>query len=109
VGLLTQADDDAAQARLKRWFRDQYGPRPFEPAPRRSPQLSDDAKLVGHLRAVLRARGIHVDPFRAVQAHLPPGWDRARWDRADQEWSAARGEPIGGIAALSSGFGSGGS
>ena len=97
--VITQADEDEAHARLKRWQREKTPP-PVARPPRRA-SLSDDAHIVRRLRDLLRTRGVHVDPFAAAQ-HALPGWDRARWDRAAAEVDATlRGEPASAFSTLS--------
>ena len=78
---ITQADEDAALARIK---RHRYGrTRRASIPPRRTQrvELSEDALLVRQLQHVLRRRGLHRDPFPKVQRHRPD-WTRERWERA---------------------------
>lgn len=85
---ITQADEDEAQAKLKARNRSAFEPPPDVPRPMR-PTLSKDALVVQELTQVLRARGIHADPFRAVSKHLPD-WTRERWDAAAAELNRAQ-------------------
>jgi hypothetical protein len=80
---ITQADEDEAISRLKKSQRVDL-PQPTAELERGGPMLSQDARLVREVRAVLRRKGIHVDPFAAVRQHLP-GWTRERWDAAVAE------------------------
>lgn len=80
---ITQADEDEAISRLKKAQRVDL-PQPTAEQGRGGPKLSQDARLVRELRAILRQKGIHVDPFAAARKHLP-GWTRERWDAAAAE------------------------
>ena len=80
---ITQADEDEANSRLKKAQRVDL-PRPTAGQGGGRPTLSQDARLVRDLRAMLRQKGIHVDPFAAARKHLP-GWTRERWDAAAAE------------------------
>jgi len=94
--VITQADEDEAHARLKRHQQTRYAV-PAAPSPR-PPALSNDALIVREIRAVLRARGIHVDPYAAARGSLPD-WSRERWDRAVEELEGRR-QPVSGFSAL---------
>jgi hypothetical protein len=96
---ITQADEDEAHARLKRWMSP-----PVEPTSRRGLEalgspvprppkrvLSKDALLVEHLTNELRRRGINRDAFLVVRPHLPADWTRERWDKATLELQSGGG------------------
>lgn len=53
--------------------------------------LSDDARLVGEIRAGLTRAGYRGDPLPLLRAR-DGTWTRARWDRASAEWGS-RGGP----------------
>jgi hypothetical protein len=90
---ITQADEDEANSRLKRWMNPPVEPRasqglealgrPSQRPPKRV--LSKDALVVEHLTNELRKRGINRDAFLVVRPHLPADWTRERWDRATLE------------------------
>jgi hypothetical protein len=80
---ITQADEDEAISRLKKAQRRDL-PQPTAGQGGGRPTLSQDARLVRELRAILRQKGIHVDPFASARKHLP-GWTRERWDAAAAE------------------------
>jgi hypothetical protein len=87
---LTQDDEDAANARLKRHL---YGMTIHEQTPQISPvreavELSEDARLVRAIRsAVARAR-YQGDAFPLLRREHPE-WTRERWDRALAELEQA--------------------
>jgi hypothetical protein len=99
---ITQADEDEAHSRLKRWLNPPVESkasqglealdRPMPRPPKRV--LSKDALLVEHLTNELRRRGINRDAFLVVRPHLPADWTRERWDRATLEL-AGSGLPSG--------------
>jgi hypothetical protein len=99
---ITQADEDEAHARLKRWLSppvESRAPRGLEAIGQSAPRppkraLSSDALLVEHLTNELRRRGINRDAFLVVRPHLPADWTRDRWDRAALEL-AGGGLPAG--------------
>lgn len=99
--VITQADEDEACARLKRHARGSAPERRESSSPPSPSGLSADARLVERVLEVLRARGIHVDPFAAAQRSLD-GWDRPRWDRAVEELrSRQSSREIPGVSSIS--------
>ncbi len=90
---LTQEDEDAAVARLKRHL---FGaPRGCGPGSSRSPvaarrELSRDAMLVREVRASLARAGYRGDPFPMVMAR-DASWTRVRWDAACAELGVVHG------------------
>jgi hypothetical protein len=93
---VTQDDEDAASARLKRHlFGDPRRPGP-ELFPRATPErverpkLSEDAMLVRAVRAALDRAGFRGDPFYALKREKPE-WTRDRWDRAVAECTGGMG------------------
>ena len=82
--VITQADEDEASARLKRHARGAIPDRRESPASSTPSSLSEDARIADRVLAVLRSRGIHVDPYAAAKSSLD-GWSRERWDRAVEE------------------------
>lgn len=82
--VITQADEDEASARLKRHARGDVVDRRESASPSPSSSLSGDARIAERVLAVLRARGIHADPYGAARSSLD-GWSRERWDRAVEE------------------------
>jgi len=93
---LTQDDEDAANARLKRHF---YGD-PRKPGPklfrsavpeRAEPRtLSDDAQIVRSVKAALARAGYRGDPFYALKREKPE-WTRVRWEQALAECEGRMG------------------
>jgi hypothetical protein len=83
---ITQDDEDAANARIKRHL---YGKPPSErveggpsrPMEVSRPRLSEDALLVQAVKAALARAGYRGDPFYALKGQRPE-WTRDRWDRA---------------------------
>jgi hypothetical protein len=99
--VITQADEDEACARLKRHARGSTPERRESLQPTPSSGLSADARIVERVLEVLRARGIHVDPFAAARRSLD-GWDRQRWDRAVEELrSRQSNRGIPGVSSIS--------
>ncbi len=99
-GYLTQDDEDAASARLKRHlFGDprRRGEGPQRPAAERA-ALSEDARLVREVRAALASAGYRGDPYLALRAR-DSSWTRPRWEGALAELgvgtSGARGARAG--------------
>lgn len=90
---ITQADEDEAHARLKRWLSpplEVTSRQGLESIGRSAPRppkrvLSKDALLVEHLTNEVRKRGINRDAFLVVRPHLPADWTRERWDQAALE------------------------
>jgi len=81
---LTQDDEDAASARLKRHlFGDprRCGEGIRRPAAAERPALSEDARLVREVRAALARAGCRGDPYLALRAR-DSSWTRPRWDGA---------------------------
>jgi hypothetical protein len=80
---LTQDDEDAASARLKRHL---YGKSPEQPAPkvqsvRAVEFVSEDAVIVRTIRAALLRAGYRGDAFPLLKRQHPE-WTRERWDQA---------------------------
>jgi hypothetical protein len=80
---LTQDDEDAASARLKRYL---YGKLPEEAAPkvqsvRAVEFLSEDVLIVRTIRAAVARAGYRGDAFPLLKRQQPE-WTRERWDRA---------------------------
>lgn len=100
-GVLTQDDEDAARAQLRRALYPEVGffesPRGEAPTP--SPGLSDDARFVRDMTNVLRQRGIAESSVWRLVNREKPEWTRERWDAALAE---LRGEtcPLAGTVAL---------
>lgn len=80
---LSDADDEAARARLNAYDYGIDEQRRFPPQPAASepPILSDDARFVDLARRVLGQDGWRGDPFIAVKMQYPE-WTRERWDKA---------------------------
>ncbi|RUL84591.1 hypothetical protein [Tautonia sociabilis] len=93
---LTQDDEDAANARIKRHFYGdprKQGPKLFPPAvpERTEPRtLSEDALVVRSVKAALARVGFRGDPFYALKREKPE-WTRDRWDRALAECEGRMG------------------
>jgi len=89
---ITNDDEDAAHARLKRHFFGDTQQREPEPKqPRVSPrvELSEDARLVSAVLTVIRERRLRCEPFYLLRREYP-GWTRERWDAAVDEIETAR-------------------
>ncbi|MBV8457221.1 MAG: hypothetical protein JO122_11470 [Acetobacteraceae bacterium] len=87
---LTGADEDAANARLKRHLHG--APRPpsgTPPAPAPRPVLSPDARLVAAVLGAARQSGYRGDAFYLLKREHPE-WSRERWARAVAELGGAR-------------------
>lgn len=88
---ITDADDDAAQARLKAY---DYGinrrrtPQP-SPAPTQLDALSKDAWVIRELQRECARAGLHGDVFELVHRE-DPAWTRERWDNAVRELPQAQ-------------------
>ena len=83
---LTQDDEDAANARLKRHLHGlipQAPPSKIPPA-RAAVNLSDDALLVRVIRAAVAGARYRGDAFPFLKRENPE-WTRERWDRASIE------------------------
>lgn len=88
---ITNDDEDAAQARLKRHVFGRDGQRESEKPKlvRVEIQLSDDARLVAAVLRLCRERRVDVDPLVLVKREKPE-WTRERWERAIDEIERAR-------------------
>ena len=82
----TQADEDAANLRLKRHLWG--GPSPTlsampgpRPTPAGSPTIPDDVRVVREVRMALFLAGFKGDAFEALRSR-DASWTRERWDRA---------------------------
>ena len=87
---LTQDDEDAANARLKRHLHG--APRPpsaARPAPAPRPVVSPDARLVEAVLGAARQAGYRGDAFYLLKRERPE-WTRERWAGALAELSGAR-------------------
>ena len=92
---LTQDDEDATGARLKRHMFGALrgsGPSGFGSTVAERPGLSGDARLVREVRAELARAGYWGDPFPLVRAR-DRSWTRERWETASGELERARGGP----------------
>jgi hypothetical protein len=81
---LTQDDEDAAGARLKRHlFGDprRFGEGVRKPAAAGRAALSENARLVREVRASLASAGYRGDPYLALRGR-DSSWTRPRWDEA---------------------------
>ena len=88
---LTQDDEDAANARLKRHL---YGSSrndlpPKVQAVRAVEFLSDDARVVRSIRAAVARTGYRGDAFPLLRREHP-SWTRERWDQALAELEQAK-------------------
>jgi hypothetical protein len=87
---LTQDDEDAANARLKRHLHG--APRPpsgAPPAPAPRPVVSPDARVVEAVLHAARQAGYRGDAFYLLKRERPE-WTRPRWAQAVAELSGAR-------------------
>jgi hypothetical protein len=88
---LTQDDEDAANARLKRYY---YGMTPERKEPQRystvreAVDLSEDARLVQALQAAVARTKFRGCAFPLLKREHPE-WTRERWDRALAELEQA--------------------
>ena len=108
---LTQDDEDAASARLKKHLFG--GPPKTEkalpcqvPVAIRSRELSTDARIVREVRAEAARAGYRGDPFLLLRRH-DAAWTRERFDRAAAEFGnagATVGVPAGGVETLAEGI-----
>jgi hypothetical protein len=89
---LMEEDEDRANARIKRELR---GDSPSRSGggligARVGSVLSEDARLVGEVRAAMIRAGVFRDTFPAFQ-RMNPDWTRERWEAAMAELGAPRG------------------
>lgn len=89
---ITQADEDAAQRRLKQHFHgsdERENPKPERQV--RSPRivLSEDARVVAAVRRVVQQNRVTGDPFYLLRQHRPD-WTRERWAAAEDELERSR-------------------
>jgi len=92
---LTQGDEDATGARLRRHLfgcPGDSGPCSSGPTAAVRPGLSRDATLVRVVRAELARAGYRGDPFPLVRAR-DGSWTRERWDAASAESEGVRDGP----------------
>lgn len=85
---ITQADEDAARARLRELRAIPREMAPARPVVMQPPPPSEDALLVRSVRAALGRAGYRGDPFPAFRREKPE-WTRERWDRAVAELDGA--------------------
>lgn len=84
----TNADEDAANARLKQHLFGVAKERAPEPPRRQPPALSEDARFVQGLRRAMGHRQLVGDVFTELH-RLRPEWTRERWDGATAELDQA--------------------
>ena len=88
-GFLTQADEDAARAQIRRMLYSEasskQSPHSGHPRAFSGPSLSDDARFVRDITRVLKGKGIPESSAWRFVNREKPEWTRERWDQAQAE------------------------
>jgi hypothetical protein len=94
-GFLTQADEDAARAQIRRVFYPEASsmrsPRGGPPRAFNGPSLSDDARFVRDITRVLKGKGVPDSSAWRLVNREKPEWTRERWDQALGELNGTSG------------------